>query len=112
MDKDKSLMKENLTTMQIKELLEMLDVMKGKITGLEEELKERLIIEKLMMERKDDKKEMDLPHHLSVKDISEYTRLSKGRVYEFMRINPEYSGFPSFRIGKSVLTKREDFLMW
>ncbi|VTR60733.1 Uncharacterised protein [Actinobacillus pleuropneumoniae] len=56
MDKDKSLMKENLTTMQIKELLEMLDVMKGKITGLEEELKERLIIEKLMLERKDDKK--------------------------------------------------------
>ncbi|OAB33869.1 hypothetical protein PGLA_23400 [Paenibacillus glacialis] len=44
--------------------------------------------------------------------IVEYTGLSKYRIYQFLGINPEYGGIPCFRIGSTVLSKREEFLVW
>jgi len=54
----------------------------------------------------------ELPDILTAKHISAYLSLSKHRVYELLRINPSAGGIPSFNIGKSVRTKRNDFLNW
>lgn len=56
---------------------------------------------------------MHLPPHLTAKHISEFTSLSKRKVYALMSTNPEIGGIPSFKVGsKSVLADREDFLRW
>ncbi|KGE16648.1 hypothetical protein PWYN_18250 [Paenibacillus wynnii] len=58
-------------------------------------------------------KKMYLPPHLTAKQISEFTSLSKRKVYVLMSTNPDIGGIPSFKVGpKSVLADREDFLCW
>ncbi|MEK3875178.1 helix-turn-helix transcriptional regulator [Paenibacillus sp. FSL M7-0420] len=58
-------------------------------------------------------KTMHLPPHLTAKQISEFTSLSKRKVYVLMSINPEIGGIPSFKVGpKSVLADRGEFLAW
>lgn len=58
-------------------------------------------------------KNMHLPPHLTAKQISEFTSLSKRKVYVLMSTNPEIGGIPSFKVGsKSVLADRDEFLEW
>ncbi|KHL95373.1 hypothetical protein QW71_12990 [Paenibacillus sp. IHB B 3415] len=56
---------------------------------------------------------MHLPPHLTAKQISEFTSLSKRKVYVLMSISPEVGGIPSFKVGpKSILADRDEFLDW
>lgn len=58
-------------------------------------------------------KNMCLPPNLTAKQISEFTSLSKRKVYVLMSTNPDIGGIPSFKVGpKSVLVDRDDFLNW
>ncbi|OAB30209.1 hypothetical protein PMSD_20705 [Paenibacillus macquariensis subsp. defensor] len=111
MDKKENPLETNMVTVQIEELLKILEGCKETITSLETGLKERLIHERLILKEKR-VQDSELPRHLTANHIVEYTGLSKNRIYEFLGINPEYGGIPCFRIGSTVLSKREEFLVW
>nr|WP_245237026.1 helix-turn-helix domain-containing protein [Paenibacillus ihuae] len=54
-----------------------------------------------------------LPPYLTAKQISEFTSLSKRKVYVLMSTNPEIGGIPSFKVGpKSVLVDKDEFIKW
>lgn len=58
-------------------------------------------------------KNIQLPPHLTAKQISEFTSLSKRKVYVLMSTNPDMGGIPSFKVGpKSLLVDRDEFLKW
>lgn len=54
----------------------------------------------------------ELPKILTAQDIAKYLRVSRGSVYELMKLNPSSGGIPSFDIGLSKRVERKDFLDW
>ncbi|NMO97466.1 helix-turn-helix domain-containing protein [Paenibacillus lemnae] len=54
----------------------------------------------------------ELPNNLSAKDIHQFTNIKLRTVYDLMNKSPECGGIPSFRIGKPLLSDREEFLRW
>ncbi|GIP60601.1 helix-turn-helix domain-containing protein [Paenibacillus woosongensis] len=54
----------------------------------------------------------DLPNNLTAKEIHLYTNIRLRTVYDLMNKSPEHGGIPSFRVGKSIFSNREEFLLW
>lgn len=54
----------------------------------------------------------DLSDVLKAEDISEFLGMSKNKVYELMRINPNAGGIPTLRIGRNVRVLKADLIEW
>lgn len=54
----------------------------------------------------------DLPNNLRAKEIHLFTNIKLRTVYDLMNKSPEHGGIPSFRVGKSIFSNREEFLLW
>lgn len=54
----------------------------------------------------------DLPEILTAKDIRRHLQASRSFAYHLMSISTAAGGIPSFKIGSSPRTYREDYLAW
>ncbi len=54
----------------------------------------------------------NLPDVLTPQQIADHLSVSRQRVYELIRINPEYGGLPNFAVGKSKRINKIDFIKW
>lgn len=54
----------------------------------------------------------DLPDVLNAYEISLFMGLSKNKIYELMRINPNAGGIPTLRIGRNVRVLKADLIEW
>jgi hypothetical protein len=53
-----------------------------------------------------------LPEILTAQHIADYLTISRRRVYELFKLNPDYGGIPSFDIGNSKRAEKQDFVHW
>lgn len=53
-----------------------------------------------------------LPEILTAQDIASYLRISRGSVYEFLKLKPEHGGIPNIAIGLSKRVEKNDFIKW
>ncbi|MGX4583335.1 helix-turn-helix domain-containing protein [Paenibacillus chitinolyticus] len=54
----------------------------------------------------------NLPDVLTAKDISEFFKISRRRVYELFQMSPESGGIPNYPIGLSKRADKEDVKKW
>lgn len=54
----------------------------------------------------------NLPDVLTAGEISLYMGISKGRIYELMRINTEAGGIPTIKIGRNKRVLKSDLIQW
>ena len=66
----------------------------------------KLLSEELMNQ------EIHLPEILTAKEISDYLKISRRRVYELFLLKPEFGGIPNIAIGASKRVRKKDFIRW
>ncbi|MBB6692340.1 helix-turn-helix domain-containing protein [Cohnella xylanilytica] len=49
---------------------------------------------------------------LTPQDIADYLQKSRRRVYDLLRLEPQFGGIPSFKVGSGRRVRRDDFLKW
>lgn len=54
----------------------------------------------------------NLPDVLKAEHIMEFLGMSKGKVYDLMRISVDAGGIPAMRIGRNVRVLKTDLLEW
>ena len=54
----------------------------------------------------------ELPEILTAQDIANYLRISRGSVYDLMKLNLEQGGILSFSIGLTKRVEKKDFFDW
>lgn len=54
----------------------------------------------------------DLPEILTAQDIANYLRISRGSVYELLKLKPEHGGITNIAIGLSKRVEKKDFIKW
>ncbi|AJD83045.1 hypothetical protein [Paenibacillus larvae] len=60
----------------------------------------------------ENKKIDELPDILTALLIANYLGISRRRVYELFKLNPEYGGIPNFQIGKTKFAHKDDLTQW
>ena len=49
---------------------------------------------------------------LTAQDIASYLKISRGSVYELLKIKPEHGGIPNIAIGLSKRVEKADLIKW
>lgn len=49
---------------------------------------------------------------ITAQDIAKLLKVSRQRVYELLRLKPEYGGIPYYEIGTSKRVRKQDFENW
>lgn len=106
-------MSESLIAIKPKPLSEIIFDIGQYVKTLETEnmtLKENMT----MMENRDKNQiQLDeIPDVMVAQDIADYMHISRYKVYELMKMSPEYGGIPCFGSGRSVRCMKADFVQW
>lgn len=49
---------------------------------------------------------------LTAQDIASYLKISRGSVYELLKLKPQHGGIPNIAIGLSKRVEKKDFIKW